>query len=199
MKRTRASERSSRPLERLSHSRPLFFSPSLSLSLSQAVPEGMVAAARAGGVTEAVGVGALKKRCESHESKRLLKDSHDVFLADDRILPLLPRILGSKFFSSKKQPIPVCLSRGDGSSVRERVRKALSGTVFLATKGTSVTVKIGRGSMTAGQLADNATAAFAGAVALLPGGSRSVASAHLKTAESLALPVLQRLPEKCRI
>ena len=83
--------------------------------------------------------------------------------------------------------------------MRERVRKALSGTVFLATKGTSVTVKIGRGSMTAGQLADNATAAFAGAVALLPGGSRSVASAHLKTAESLALPVLQRLPEKCRI
>mmetsp|Transcript_15105 Transcript_15105/g.61846 ORF Transcript_15105/g.61846 Transcript_15105/m.61846 type:complete len:187 (+) Transcript_15105:146-706(+) len=54
------------------------------------------------GVTKVLGVSKLKARYKTFESKRQLCDSYDLFLADDRVLPLLPKLLGKQFFRSKK-------------------------------------------------------------------------------------------------
>mmetsp|Transcript_15100 Transcript_15100/g.61818 ORF Transcript_15100/g.61818 Transcript_15100/m.61818 type:complete len:90 (+) Transcript_15100:523-792(+) len=51
---------------------------------------------------QVLGVSKLKARYKTFESKRQLCDSYDLFLADDRVLPLLPKLLGKQFFRSKK-------------------------------------------------------------------------------------------------
>ena len=58
-----------------------------------------------------IGIKKLKERYKSYESRRQLLAEHDVFLADDRAITLLPKILGKVFYSSTtKRPIPVVLT-----------------------------------------------------------------------------------------
>lgn len=55
-----------------------------------------------------IGVAKIKARYKSYESRRQLLAEHEVFLADDRIITLLPKILGKVFYNhSSKRPIPV--------------------------------------------------------------------------------------------
>ena len=44
----------------------------------------------------------LRKNYKSYESKRQLADLYDVFICDDRIYHLLPKLLGKAFFAKKK-------------------------------------------------------------------------------------------------
>merc|ERR1712000_763062 len=59
------------------------------------------------GVSKVIGLSKLKSNYRQFEAKRQLRDSYDLFLADVRILPMLPRLLGKKFFLAKKIPLPV--------------------------------------------------------------------------------------------
>ena len=45
-------------------------------------------------VAKVIGLSKLKSKYESHEAKRNLCAQYDIFLADDRIIPLLPKLLG---------------------------------------------------------------------------------------------------------
>lgn len=61
-------------------------------------------------ITRVIGISKLKARYKSFESRRQLLAEHDVFLADARIITLLPNLLGKTFYkSSSKRPIPVNL------------------------------------------------------------------------------------------
>lgn len=80
----------------------------------------------------------------------LLKEN-SLFLADDRVIPLLPKLLGKAFFNAKKyvglfitvthsvtynpsrQPIPVCLTRRD---LKGELERAVSSTYFHQNQGT---------------------------------------------------------------
>lgn len=80
----------------------------------------------------------------------LLKEN-GLFLADDRVIPLLPKLLGKAFFNAKKyvrsspttalsltwdstrQPIPVCLTRKD---LKGELERAVSSTYFHQNQGT---------------------------------------------------------------
>ncbi|KAJ3303778.1 hypothetical protein HDV03_003555 [Kappamyces sp. JEL0829] len=53
------------------------------------------------GLSQVVGVGKLREKFKPFEAKRQLRASYDLFVADDRVLELLPRILGKTFFSKK--------------------------------------------------------------------------------------------------
>lgn len=78
---------------------------------------------RKGGVAKVVGLSKLRTKYESHEAKRELCKLYDLFLADDRILPSLPKLIGKSFFKRKKQPIPVDIRVKDfPGQVRARVR-----------------------------------------------------------------------------
>ncbi len=46
------------------------------------------------GVKKVIGILKPKANYESHEAKRNLCSEYDVFLADDRILWILPKLLG---------------------------------------------------------------------------------------------------------
>ena len=43
---------------------------------------------------QVVGLSKLRTKYESHEAKRQLCGSYDLFLADERVLPSLPKLLG---------------------------------------------------------------------------------------------------------
>lgn len=45
-------------------------------------------------VAKVVGLSKLKTKYESHESKRQLCAAYDLFVADERIIPSLPKLLG---------------------------------------------------------------------------------------------------------
>lgn len=50
---------------------------------------------RVAGISKVVGVSKLRTKFESHEAKRQLCNSYDFFAADERILPSLPKLLGT--------------------------------------------------------------------------------------------------------
>lgn len=46
------------------------------------------------GVAKVIGVSKLKGKYEPFEAKRQLCNSYDLFIADDRIVPSLPKLIG---------------------------------------------------------------------------------------------------------
>lgn len=54
------------------------------------------------GISKVLSVEKLRKNYKEYEAKRQLSSSYDLFLADNRVLPLLPKLLGKHFFAKKK-------------------------------------------------------------------------------------------------
>ena len=54
-------------------------------------------------ISRVVGVTKLKGKFKPFEARRLLLKENDLFLADERVVPLLPGLLGKKFFEAKKR------------------------------------------------------------------------------------------------
>ena len=53
-----------------------------------------------------IGLAKLRAKTKTFEEKRRLCDTYDVFFADKRIIPLLPKVIGKKFFDKKKFVCP---------------------------------------------------------------------------------------------
>lgn len=82
---------------------------------------------------------SLRSKHKSFSQKRELLNRYDIFMADDRILPMLMKGLGTKFFEKKKQPVPVNICREE--ALPFAVAKCLRGTFVCLSGGTCVTVK----------------------------------------------------------
>lgn len=59
-----------------------------------------------------IGIQKLRGKHKAFEARRALLKEHGLFLADDRILPLLPKLLGSKFFEAKKYGLSTFILNG---------------------------------------------------------------------------------------
>lgn len=53
-------------------------------------------------ISRVVGISKLKGKFKPFEARRLLLKENGLFLADERVIPLLPGLLGKKFFDAKK-------------------------------------------------------------------------------------------------
>ena len=103
-------------------------------------------------INRVVGITKLKGKFKPFEARRLLLQENGLFLADERVVPLLPGLLGRKFFDAKKcvpslfffarhaltttylrQPIPVCLTRKD---LKGELERAISSTYMHQNQGT---------------------------------------------------------------
>ena len=82
--------------------------------------------------------------CARCAARRRLCASYDLFLSDDRILPLLPKLLGKAFFKKKKQPIPVDLTGADWGAA---VARATGGTYFFTSSGGCSAVRAARAAL----------------------------------------------------
>ncbi|KAH9480228.1 Putative ribosome biogenesis protein C8F11.04 [Psilocybe cubensis] len=137
-------------------------------------------------ISRVVGIEKLKGKFKPFEARRMLLKENGMFLADERVIPLLPKLLGSKWFEAKKQPIPVCLTRKD---LKGELERAISSTYMNQNQGTYTSIKIGKMSQKPSQILDNLKTALPSVVKALKGGWDNVQSLSIKTNYSVSLPI----------
>lgn len=137
-------------------------------------------------ISRVVGITKLKGKFKPFEARRLLLKENGLFLADERVVPLLPGLLGKKFFDAKKQPIPVNLTRKD---LKGELERAISSTYFHQNQGTCSSVKIGTLSQSSSHVLDNLKTALPAIVKTIKGGWDNLQSLHIKTSTSASLPI----------
>jgi ribosome biogenesis protein UTP30 len=131
----------------------------------------------------------LHKNYKSFEQKRALRDQYDLFVADQAVLPVLPRLLGKAFFTKKKQP--VAINTRDVDAELEKVR---SSTFVYLNLGTCLSIKVGNMDMQPEQLVANTMAVYNQLLEVKPT-KDNIQSVNLKLATSTALPIFQQLPD----
>ncbi|TFK73185.1 ribosomal protein L1, partial [Pluteus cervinus] len=133
-----------------------------------------------------VGLEKLKGKWKPFEARRMLLKENGLFLADERVIPLLPRLLGKKWFEAKKQPIPVCLTRKD---LKGELERAISSTYMNQNKGTCTSIKVGVLSQTPEQIMANIQTALPAIVKRIQDGWDNIQNLHIKTNSSVSLPI----------
>jgi ribosome biogenesis protein UTP30 len=53
-------------------------------------------------IARVVGLEKLKGKHKPYEARRALANDHQVFLCDESIMPMMPKLLGKIFFDAKK-------------------------------------------------------------------------------------------------
>ncbi|KAJ3193238.1 hypothetical protein HK101_005174 [Irineochytrium annulatum] len=139
-----------------------------------------------------LGFTKLKERYHPYEAKRQLVRAYDLFMADQRILGLLPPVLGKAFFKSKKFPVPVNLQAKD---LEAELSTARSSAYMYHNLGTCVSVKIATMDHSVDEIVDNAMASIEKIVKHLPGNWDNIRSVNLKSDTSPALPLLNAIPD----
>lgn len=89
-----------------------------------------------GNVKKIIPLESLRKKYSQFQQRRELLHQYTIFLADDRILPMVGSLLGKSFFQSKKQPIPVCVTRK--GSFPFAVRNSITNTHLFMPSGTCI-------------------------------------------------------------
>jgi len=139
---------------------------------------------------------SLRKKHQSFEQKRQLISKYNMFMADDRILPMMSKALGNTFIKAKKLPIPVDLRRG--TAVPFAIQKALRATYMTVNTGTCISIRAGHTGMEAEKLAANIVAIAKFAPAKIPHSWANIQMISIKTADSVSLPVYNKTPEALR-
>lgn len=143
------------------------------------------------GVGKVIGVEKLRKNYGQFEQRRKLCDSYDLFLADRRILPRLPSLLGQRFFVTKK--FPLFISLDDGADWQAEIDRALRCSSLTLAGGGTLNVKVGRVSDKHASVADNILAAMDIVVTHI-GGWDNVRSLFVKTPLSMSVPIFTAGP-----
>ena len=163
-------------------------------------------------ITRVIGLSKLKARYKSFESRRQLLNEHYIFLADDRIITILPRLLGKIFFESPKRPVPIDLQPRkpkdvSGKTIKSakskesksvitplqaahEIEKALSCARVHLSPSTTTSVRVALSNFTAEQLADNVEAVVNGMQEkFVTKGWRNIRAIHIKGPNTMALPI----------
>ena len=138
-------------------------------------------------VARVVGIGKMKKKFKELEAKRILCDSHDVFLVDDRVLPIIPRWFGSYFYRKGKAPVKVNLKKKDLKRELEGATKSYM--VANLGKGNNLSIPCGRVSFDNELLAENIQSSVNELCANVNPGWKNIKAVYLKTENSVALPL----------
>ncbi|KAK0459972.1 ribosomal protein L1p/L10e family-domain-containing protein [Desarmillaria tabescens] len=137
-------------------------------------------------ISRVVGISKLKGKFKPFEARRILLKENGLFLADDRVIPLLPKLLGEKWFNAKKQPIPVTLTRKD---LKKELEHAIQSTYMNQNRGTNTAIKIGTMSHTPAQILANLKVALPVIAKRISGGWDNVQALSIKTSSSASLPI----------
>ncbi|KAL7431540.1 hypothetical protein ACHAXH_001517, partial [Discostella pseudostelligera] len=147
-----------------------------------------------GCIKKVLGLQSLRVKHKSFEQRRALLARFDVFFADDRILPMLTKALGGKFFEKKKQPIAVKLTRKE--ALPFAIQKSLSATFMFLSSGVCLTVKAGSTAMPPSKLLANIEAICTIVPIKVPHKWSNIRAISIKTTNSVALPIYNKTPEE---
>ncbi|KAF4123085.1 ribosome biogenesis protein UTP30 [Geosmithia morbida] len=170
-------------------------------------------------VGRVIGFSKLKAKFSQYEAQRRLLSEHDIFLADDRIINRIPKVLGKTFFkTTAKRPIPVVLSPKDSkkagvgaaekkakkaaaqrsdeeraakpAQIAHEIEKALSSALVSLSPTTNTAVRVGYAGWAPEKVADNVDAVAAALVdKWVPQKWNNVRGLYIKGPESAALPI----------
>ena len=140
---------------------------------------------------------SLRKKYGKYADRRELLARFDVFMADDRILPMLGRALGKNFFEKKKQPIPIRITQT--KQLPFVVDACLRGTFLLIRPGTCISIKAGYTNMSTIHLMENIQAVISQAVLRIPRKWANIMSISIKTHQSVALPIYNKTREELQL
>lgn len=168
-------------------------------------------------IAKVIGLEKIKARYKSFESRRQLVSEYDIFLADDRTVTQLPKLLGKVFYhGGAKRPIPINLqgkkdanneqgekrtplAQGGTKAIRaapkpesiaKEIERALSAALVHLSPGTNTSVKVGTTRMSADAVKANIEAVVAGMVEkYIPQGWRGVKGLHVKGPRTASLPI----------
>lgn len=138
-----------------------------------------------------IGISKLKKKYVPFEAKRQLRAQYDIFVADQRVLPMLPPLLGKSFFKARKLPVAINLTK---KNLRAELEKTVGGSFYRRSKGTSNAFKVGISSQSQQMLVENVVAAVEQVVDLTPKKWSNILNLHLRALNSVALPFYSSLP-----
>ncbi|KAJ3023366.1 hypothetical protein HKX48_003477 [Thoreauomyces humboldtii] len=144
------------------------------------------------GINKVIDYSNLRAKFKPYEARRQLVSKFDLFIADDRILPLLPKVLGKKFFATKKLPVSVDLKRKD---LKSEFAKILQSTFLRRNLGVCNDVRIATTAHTAEQVVENIITATPEIIAKLPKKWANIHSIVIKLNGSSSLPIYASLPD----
>lgn len=162
-------------------------------------------------VTRVIGVHKVKAKFSQYEAQRKLFAEHDLFLADDRIITQLPKILGKTFYkSTAKRPVPVNMQapapKNDGKRIArakgedketispqklaDEIEKTLSAALVALSPSTLTSVRIGMAGWPAEKVAENIEVVTNELITkFVPQKWRNVRAIHIKGPETASLPI----------
>lgn len=163
-------------------------------------------------ITRVIGVTKIKKKYTQYEAQRQLLSEHDIFLADDRIITQLPKLLGKTFYkSSAKRPIPVSIqappprsegkkiarAKGEGAApaaspkvIAAEIEKAIQGVLVHLSPSTNTSVRVGYSGWEAEKIAENVEVVANVLIEkFVPKKWRGVRALHIKGPATAALPI----------
>ncbi|CAM9346433.1 unnamed protein product [Ectocarpus fasciculatus] len=139
------------------------------------------------GLTKIIKLDKLRTQYKEFKDRRQLLSQFDLFLADDRILPMLTKVLGKTFLKVKKQPVPIKLERR--ASFAKQIARARDSAFLVGSHGDCWAVKLANTSMTEDQVVENLMAGVAAVVEKIPRKWKNVKAINIKCSNSVALPV----------
>ena len=148
-----------------------------------------------------LGLNDLRTKYGRFAQRRDLLKSYDLFLADDRILPMLRSALGGKFIDKKRFPIPIKLNRmnimnSESEALPIAVKNSIRATFMYQVRGNSLSVRAGHTGMTQKELVENFEAIVNGVSGKIPRGWANILNISIKTSSSLSLPFYTRRPDE---
>ena len=146
------------------------------------------------GITKVLAVGKLKKNYHEFEKRRELVNRYDAFFCDDRVVTMMPKLCGKVFFERKKLPVPVRVS-GSSIAVAKEMNKARDSTYMIIGAGQTISIRIGKNTMTPQQITDNVYAVLSTAIDAIPKKWKAVGSLYIQATGTVALPIYKKLPQ----
>lgn len=129
----------------------------------------------------------LKINYTNYESKINLTNMYELFLADSRIIRLIPSFLGSAFQKRNNCLVQVHLDQRD---LKKEFERALSiTTCTLRGRGSSSQLVVGHIYQATEFLAKNIVDCFEEIQKHVPGGLENIRNAQIKCGDSLAIPL----------
>ena len=144
------------------------------------------------GLTQVIGLQKLRTDYQQYKAKRKLCSSYDLFLCDAAILPMMTKALGKEFFKKKKQPVPVRL---EVNNLKKEIERARDATYMYVGFGTALGIRSARMSFEESEIVENIMAVIEGASEKVPKKWRNIQALHIKTPDSVALPIYNKLEE----
>ncbi|CBJ27277.1 conserved unknown protein [Ectocarpus siliculosus] len=143
------------------------------------------------GLTKIIKLDKLRTQYKDFKDRRELLSQFDLFLADDRILPMLTKALGKTFLKVKKQPVPIKLERR--ASFAKQIARARDSAFLVGSHGDCWAVKLANTSMTEDQVVENLMTGVAAVVEKIPRKWKNVKAINIKCSHSVALPVYSNI------